>query len=198
MTHARRALFLSLVMLIAAAAVILSSPFWRRSYTRDTLIPPVNFVGRVTLRFDGCAGRLGVFLLENKTDHPIFARVHRSDHWPEFKQANLQFGLHKIYYKASGAADFGYVGPMFDAVDTFRPIQPHETVRYGIDLTKGPGEYTVTVPYIEDAEVARGLNENWPAWVKEQLDRVTAAWQEVSSGIVTNTCQQSSSNNSHE
>ena len=81
------------------------------------------------------------------------------------------------------------MGPMFDAVDSFRPVLPHEIVRYGIDLWKGPGEYTVTVPYMEDAEVARGLNENWVAMVKEHLEQVNGAWKEVSSGVVTNNCQ---------
>lgn len=54
---------------------------------------------------------------------------------------------------------------------------------------KGPGEYTVTVPYMEDADVARGLNEHWVAMVKEQLDRVNASWKEVYSWILTNICQ---------
>src|SRR5574341_146415 len=188
MRLARRAFILSVIVLVAAGAFILFSRFWRRSSTTNNRVPPVDVTGRVTVRFDGCAGRRAVFLFETGMDYPIFARVHPTD-WPDFKEANLQYGLHKVYYKASGAMDFKYVGPMFDAVDYFRPIMPRENVRYGVDLWKGPGQYTVTVPYMEDAEVARGLNENWVAMVKEQLPRVNASWKEVSSGIVTNTCQ---------
>jgi hypothetical protein len=189
MERARRAFVVSVILVVTAGVLILVVRFCRRSSLADDLIPPVNVTGRVTLRFGGCAGKRGVFLFENGTDNPIYARVHPADYWPEFKVANLQYGLHKVYYKAPGGGDSKYVGPMFDEVELFRPIMPHETVRYGIDLWKGPGEYKVTVPYMEDADVARGLNGNWVAMVKEQLNRVNASWKEVSSGIVTNTCQ---------
>ncbi len=186
MKRVRQALVFTAILVVATSVLIL---VMRRSSPVDNRIPPVNATGQVTLRFHGCAGRRGVFIFENGMDYPIYARVHKADYWSEFKIAHLQYGLHKVYYKAPGAADFEYVGPMFDAVELFRPIMPHETVRYGVDLWKGPGEYKVTVPYMEDAEVARSLNENWVAMVKEQLNRVNASWKEVSSGIVSNTCQ---------
>ena len=178
-----------IIVLVTVGALIWVSHFWCDSPAKDNRIPSVDVTGRVTLHFNGCAGTRGVFLLENGLDWPIYASVHPADFWREFKDAKLQFGLHKIYYKAPGATDFEYIGPMFDVGGSFRPIMPHETVRYGVDLWKGPGEYTVTVPYMGDADVARGLSENWVAMVKEQLERVDASWKEVSSGKVTNTCK---------
>jgi len=176
------------VLLMVGVGLISKFRFSQRSVAQDDRIPPADVAGRVSLRFDGCTGNRGVFLFENGLDRPVYARVH-SVEWREFQQARLQYGLHKVFYKAPTATDFQYVGPMFDAVDSFRAVLPHESVRYGVDLWKGPGDYKVTVPYMEDAEVARGLNENWVAMVKEQLGRVNGAWKEVSSAVVTNNCQ---------
>ena len=176
------------VLLVVSVGLISIFRLSRHPVGQDDRISPVDVAGRVTLRFDGCAANRAVFLFENGLDRPIYARVH-SVEWKEFQEARLQYGLHKVFYKAPTATDFQYVGPMSDAVDSFRPVLPHEIVRYGVDLWKGPGDYKVTVPYMEDAEVARGLNENWVAMVKEQLERVNGAWREVSSAVVTNNCQ---------
>jgi hypothetical protein len=179
------------IFLVATAVLIALRRVWRHrvASTTDDRIPLVNVTGQVTLRFAECAGSRALFLFENGTDYPIYARVHPADFWKEFKEANLQYGLHKVYYKAPNAPDFKYVGPMFDAVDSFRPIMPHETVRYGVDLWKGSGEYKVTVPYMEDAEIALRLNEDFVSIIKQDLERVKASWKEASSEIVVNTCQ---------
>lgn len=155
----------------------------------DNRIPPADVRGEVTLRFLECAGTRSVFLLDNGTDHRIFARVQRADFWEEFKEANLEYGVHKIQYRALGAKAFIDVGPIFDAVDRFQTIMPKETIRYGVDLWRGPGEYIVKVPYMEDAEVARRLDEDFPTVVKYELDRVRAAWKEVLSDVVTEPCR---------
>jgi hypothetical protein len=66
---------------------------------------------------------------------------------------------------------------------------PHQDVRYGVDLWKGPGEYRVRVPYMEDAEVARRLDADLPSMLRREFDRVNASWKETSSEIVTGTCR---------
>ena len=154
----------------------------------DNRIPPGDVRGRVTFRFIECAGTRAVFLLDNGTNHRIFARVQHADFWKEFKEANLEFGVHQIQYRGPGAKDFIDAGPMFDAVEPFQTIMPQETIRYGVDLWRGPGEYRVRVPYMEDAEVARRLDEDFPDIIKHEFDRVKASWREASSDVVTNLC----------
>jgi len=154
----------------------------------DNRIPAGNITGKVSFRFIQCAGNRAVFLLDNGTDHRIFARVHRADFWKEFKEADFEYGVHLISYKAPDSQDFVDAGPMFDAVEPFRTIMPQETIRYGVDLWKGPGEYSVKVPYMEDAEVARRLDEDFPSIIKREFERVKASWKEASSDVVTNTC----------
>jgi hypothetical protein len=154
----------------------------------DNRIPVADVKGEVTLRFIGCAKNRAVFLLDNGTDHRIFAKVQRADFWKEFKEANLEFGVHLVQYKSPEAESFIDVGPMFDAVQPFQPIMSQETVRYGIDLWEGSGEYRVKVPYMEDAEVVRRLDEEFPEFLKHEIERVRASWKEVSADVVTNTC----------
>ena len=154
----------------------------------DNRIPAGNVTGKITFRFIGCAGNRAVFLLDNGTDHRIFARVQRVDFWKEFEEADLEFGVHLIRYKAPGAKDYVDAGPIFDAVEPFQAIMLHQTIRYGIDLWQGPGEYIVTVPYMEDSEVARRLDEDFPMMLKLEFERVKASWKRVSSEVVTNTC----------
>ena len=167
---------------------------WRVSFTQpghftDDRIPSGDVTGKVTLRFIECSGTRAVFLLDNGTDHRIFARVQRADFWQEFKEANLQYGVHKIHYRAHDAKNFIDVGPIFDAVDRFQTIMPQETIRYGVDLWRGPGEYIVKVPYMEDGEVVRRLDQEFPDFLKHQFERVKAAWKEVSSDVVTEPCR---------
>ena len=155
----------------------------------DNRIPAGNVTGEITFRFIGCAGTRAVFILDNGTDHRIFARVQRVDFWNEFKEADLEFGVHLIEYKAGGAQNYIDVGPRFDAPERFQAIMPQETIRYGIDLWRGAGEYRVTVPYMEDAEVARRLDEDFYPILKYEFERVKASWKRVSSDVVTNTCR---------
>jgi len=155
----------------------------------DNRIPAGNVTGKITFRFNGCAGNRAVFLLDNGTDHRIFARVQRVDFWKEFKEADLEYGTHLVRYKAPGAHDYVDASPIFDAVEPFQVIMSHQTIRYGIDLSRGPGEYIVAVPYMEDSEVARSLDEDFPRFLKHEFERVKASWKRVSSDVVTNTCR---------
>ena len=184
----KRALVLTIVILVIGAATLFAYRTWNRSTTlADYRIPAVRLHPAVTLRFAQCAGKLAVFVLENGTDHPIYARVYPRESWPEFRDANLQYGLHLIEYKSSPNGRTQDIGPMFDLVENFRPIMPDERVRYGINLHAGPGEYTVKVPYMQDAEVARSLDDMWKT--RPDFERVKKSWLEASSGVVTTTCQ---------
>lgn len=186
----KRSSLLVVLILAVGASAFLAYRVWHRSASAtDNRIPPADLHREVSLRFLECAGKRAVFVLENATDHPIYARVHRHDFWQEFKDANLQYGLHLIEYKASNDAPTQDVGDVFDAVENFRPIVPGEIVRYGVDLRAGPGQYVVKVPYMEDAEVARSLNEEGPAMMKTDPQRVISSWRYASSGVVTTTCQ---------
>ena len=151
----------------------------------EVLVPPPE--GKVNFYFLECAGKRSVFILENQTDHSIYAKIHRHDFWKEFKDYNLEFGLHLIEYKAPGSS-FEDVSARWDAVEPFREITPNTKVRYGIELRKAQGEYIVKVPYMEDAEVARRLNEDWVSIIKQDFERVKASWKEVRTNIITNQC----------
>src|SRR5215471_14352493 len=144
----QRSLLLLLILVVAGAGFLASRAWHRSAAVAENRIPPADLHREVSLRFLECAGKRAVFVLENGTDHPIYVRVHRHDFWPEFKDANLQYGLHLIEYKASSDAPARDVGDVFDAVENFRPIMPNEIVRYGVDLRAGPGQYTVKVPYM--------------------------------------------------
>ena len=154
----------------------------------DNLIPAGDVPGKVTFRFVECAGRRAVFVLDNGTDHRIFARVQPADFWEEFKKADLEFGVHIIEYRAPGAKYFIDVGPNFHSSNLFQTIMPNETIRYGVNLQNGPGEYRVKVPFMDDAEVARRLDEVFPSILKDEFPRVVASWKRVSSEVVTNRC----------
>jgi hypothetical protein len=163
---------------------------WQSSSTSESnQVPPIKIDRKVYLRFLECAGKRAVFVLENETDHPIYARVQRVDYWKEFKDADIELGVHLIEYKAPNSQKFEDVSPMWDAPMPFRMIPSYSRVRYGVDLWKGQGEYQVKVPYMDDAEVARRLNEDWVSIIKQDLERVKMAWKEVESDIITNSCQ---------
>lgn len=53
-------------------------------------IPPINIEGKVYFRFLECAGNRSVFVLENQTDHPIYAQVERVNF---FAQYSLEVGF---------------------------------------------------------------------------------------------------------
>jgi hypothetical protein len=159
------------------------------SVSESNQIPPVKIEGKVNLRFLECAGKRSAFILENLTDHPIYARVQRVDYWKEYKDADIELGVHLIEYKAPNSQKFEDASPMWDAPMPFRMISPYSKVRYGVDLWKGQGEYKVKVPYMEDAEVARRLNEDWVSIIKQDFERVKASWKEVESDVITNHCQ---------
>jgi hypothetical protein len=136
-----------------------------------------------------CAGKRSVFILENQLDHPIYAQVQRVDYWKEYKEANLQLGVHHIERVAPDAVNSKDVRTGWDAPPPFKMIPPCASVRYGVDLRTGESKYRVKVPYMEDAEVARRLNEDFASIIKQNFERVRASWKEVSSDIVTNKCQ---------
>ena len=152
----------------------------------EVLVSPPE--GKVDFYFLECAGKRSVFILENQTDHSIYARVHRADFWKEFKDANLEFGLHLIEYKAPDAVNFEDVSARWDAVEPFREIAPNSKVRYGVDLRQAKGEYIVKVPYMEDAEVARRLDEDFASIIKQDFERVKASWKEVRTNVIMNQC----------
>ena len=149
--------------------------------TESNHINPISIAGQVSFRFLECAGKRSVFILENQTDHPIYVRVERADYWKEYKDANMELGVHFIDYKAPDAQAFKHVSPAWDALIPFRIMPPHTSIRYGVYLWKEQGEYKVSVPYLEDAEVARRLDEDF--------DHVEASWKEVTADTVTNRCQ---------
>jgi hypothetical protein len=181
-----------LTFLLGIGAFLLLSRSWYSSslpVSERNLIQRIDFDGNVSLRFLECAGKRAVFLLENTTDHPIYARVRRVDFWNEFKEANLQYGVHTIEYKTVEAQNFEDVSDVFDAPGSFQIIVPRMPVRYGVDIRRGPGGYRVTVPYIEDVEVARRLDEDFASIIKQDFERVRTSWKRVSSDVVTSPCQ---------
>ncbi|HLM03269.1 MAG TPA: hypothetical protein VK400_19610 [Pyrinomonadaceae bacterium] len=144
--------------------------------------------GQVTFRFLECAGKRSVFILENQTERPIFARFQRVDYWKEYKDANIQLGLHLIDYKAPDAQSFEDASGRWDAVIPFKEIPPHTFVRYGVDLSRARGEYRVRVPYMDDAEVAQRFDHDFVFKVRENFERNFASWKEASSDVITNRC----------
>jgi hypothetical protein len=165
-------------------------PYLQTSSVSDSSdIPPIKIEGKVYLRFLECAGKRGVFILDNQTNHPIYARVQRADFWKEFKDNNLEFGTHHIEFKAPDAQDFIDVSPQWDAPVSFKMIPSYSQVRYGVHLWRGQGEYKVKVPFMEDAEVARRLDEDFASIIKQDFERVKASWKEVESDVITTTCQ---------
>ena len=154
----------------------------------ETLVPPIK--GKVEFYLLECVGKRSVFILENQTDHSIYAGVQRADFWKEFKDANLELGLHLIEYKPPDAETFEDVSGRWDAVDPFREIIPNSKVRYGVDLQQAKGEYIVKVPYMEDAEVARRLDEDFASIIRQDFERVKSSWKKVRSNVITNQCYQ--------
>ncbi len=153
----------------------------------ESLVTPPE--GQVTFRFLECAGKRSVFILENQTEHPIFSRFQRVDYRKEWKDANIQLGLHLIDYKAPDTQSFEDVSGRWDAVIPFKEIPPHTFVRYGVNLSRAQGEYKVKVPYMDDAEVAQRFDHDDVFKVKENFERNFASWKEASSDVITNRCQ---------
>ncbi len=153
----------------------------------ELLVTPPE--GKVDFYFLECAGKRSVFILENGIEHSIYARVRRADFWKEFKDANLEIGLHLIEYKSPDKKDFVDVSGHWEALDPFKEIKPNSKVRYGVDLDNRKGEYVVKVPYIEeDAEVAQRLNKDFASIIKQDFERVNNSWKEVKTEIITNQC----------
>jgi hypothetical protein len=155
--------------------------------TIESLVIPPEV--QVTFRFLECAGKRSVFILENQTERPIYARFQRADYWKEWRDANIQLGLHLIDYKAPDAQNFEDVSARWDAVIPFKEISPHTFVRYGVDLSSAQGEYKVQVPYMDDAEVAQRFDHDFVFKVKENFERNFASLKYASSDIITNRCQ---------
>jgi hypothetical protein len=186
------------VALLAFVLGITASLFWsalRCSLYQSTSlqepnpISPIKIEGEVYFRFLECAGKKSVFVLENQTDHPIYARVQRVDYWKEYEDADVELGVHFIESKPSYESHSEDVRSVWDAPLPFKTIRSYSGVRYGVDLPKAEREYRVRVPYLEDGEFARRLNENFAFMLKQDFEGVKASWREVTSDVVMNTCQ---------
>jgi hypothetical protein len=154
--------------------------------TEPTVAPPV---GAVTFRFLECAGKRSVFLLENQTERPIFARFQRADDWKEWKDANIHLGLHLIDYKASDDESFRDISARWDAVMPFKKIPSQTTVRYGVELARMPGQYKIRVPYLDNPEVAQRFDQDFLSKDNEKFERNLASVKVADSGIILNRCQ---------
>jgi hypothetical protein len=144
---------------------------------------------KIYFRFLECAGEKSVFLLENQTDHPIYAQVQRVDYWLGYKDSAIELGVHFVERVTPNPPNAEGGRSAWDAPPPFRMIPPYSSVRYGVDLSKGEGEYRVKVPYMEDGEIARRLNEDFASVLRHDFELVRASWREVSSDTNTNRCQ---------
>lgn len=185
------------IILILGFAVVIVLSFWLMFYYLlkhkadtqekiESLVPPLK--GQVTFRFLECAGKKAVFILENQTEHSIYARFQRVDYWKEWKDADVQLGLHLIDYKAPNSQSFEDISSRWDAVISFKEVPPHSFVRYGVSLSK-EGEYKVRVPYMDNSEVAQRFDHNFVFKATEHFEKDFSSWQEVSSGVITNRCK---------
>jgi hypothetical protein len=146
---------------------------------------------KVSFHFLECAGKRSVFILDNQTTEPIYARVQRVDFWKEYKEANIQYGVHIVKYKPPNATGFVDRSDRFDAPIPFATIPAHASVRYGVDLREQTGLYKVEVPYMEtkDTDLVKRMNEGIHALTKDDFKRLETAWREAWSDTIVNKCQ---------
>ena len=178
-----------IVLIMATAAFLLLRRYSVHKLSIGTVAPVST--GNTTFQFLECAGKLSVFILNNQTTEPIYARVQRVDYWKEYKDANIQYGVHIVKYKPPNATEFVDRSDRFDAPIPFTTIPAHRTVRYGVDLREQSGLYKVGAPYMEtkDADLVKRMNEGIHALTKEDFKRLETARKEAWSDTIVNKCQ---------
>lgn len=178
-----------IVLIMVTAAFFLLRSFSGRNLSMGTVAPLAT--GNVTFQFLECAGKRSVFVLNNQTTERIFARVQRVDYWKEYKDADIQLGVHLVNYKAPNALDFVDRSNRWDAPIPFTVIPAHTRVRYGVDLREHTGLYKVRVPYMEskDADLVKRMNEGIHALTKDDFKRLETSWKEAWSDAIANKCQ---------
>ena len=178
--------------LIGFAIAIATLILWRRHPTQslEQTVAPVP-AGNVSFRFVECAGKRSVFIFDNQTSEPIYARVQHVDYWPEYRDANMQYGVHIVKYKSPTASDFVDRSDRFDAPPSITTILPYSNIRYGVALRERDGLYKVMVPYIEtkDVDLVNRMNQGIQALTKDDFKRLETAWKEAWSETAANRCK---------
>src|SRR5437870_13777467 len=67
-----------IALAVSSVLVTSSACLSRRDPQLEKLVPPIP-TGNVSFRFVECAGNRSVFVLDNQTSEPIYARVQRSE-----------------------------------------------------------------------------------------------------------------------
>jgi len=143
----------------------------------------------VVLSFRECVGGFSVFVLENHLKTPIYARVQRVDYWDEYKKGNMELGVHYVErVPPPPPQKYPSLGP-WDAPPAFRKIGAGVQVRYAIQIPDDKAEYRVRVPYMENGEVVRRLDEDTENLIKNEMPLVEASWKEVFSSVSANRCR---------
>ena len=186
---------IALLAFACGTAAVLLWLAWRMPHQQSPSVdankpvPSISPERKVYFRFLECAGERSVFLLENQTDYPIYAQVQRVDYWQEYKDADIELGVHYIERVPRNITNAEGERDRWHAPPPFRMIPPYSSVRYGVALSTGEGEYRVRVPYMEDGELVRRLNEDFPSVLRYDFERLRASWREVWSDTITNRCQ---------
>jgi hypothetical protein len=175
---------------VSAVLVTSGGCLSRRDQHLEELVSPIP-TGNVSFRFFECASNRSVFVFGNQTSEPIYARVQRVDYWTQYRDANMQYGVHIVKYRAPNAAEFVDRSDRFDAPPGFTTILPYTDIRYGVDLREQNGRYKVMVPYIEtkDVDLVNRMNEGIHALTKDDFKRLKTAWKEAWSETVVNRCK---------
>jgi hypothetical protein len=143
----------------------------------------------VVFRFRECVGKYSVFLLENHLDRSIFARVQRVDYWKEYKKGDMELGVHFVErVPPILSSRESSIGP-WDAPPRFREITSGKSVRYAIQVPDDNAGYRVRVPYMENGEVARTLDEDFAKIVEKEMPLVETSWKTVFSEAGPNRCR---------
>lgn len=126
----------------------------------------------INLNYRSCEGDLAVFILENKSRKPIFARVNPVPYWEKWKRANAQYGTFTLVFKVSESNEIIKISDKFDAPRSFTTIRPGMKIRYGIPLRKGTGIYKVGVPFIDSTRMKKML-DNFANLTSEQINLIS-------------------------
>jgi hypothetical protein len=176
-------------LVVGVGALIL----WRLVHPKTQSLAPIFApvpTGNVSFRFVECAGKLSVFVLDNQTSQRIYARVQPVD-WPEYRGANIQYGVHLVKYKSPTATNFVDYNGGFDAPPSFSTVLPYSNIRYGVDLREQAGLYKIMVPYIEtkDSDLVSRMEEGIQALTRDDFKRLETAWKETWSEPAVNRCK---------
>jgi hypothetical protein len=189
----KRSLWITIALttvIVAVTGVILWRRFNKQTQFLAQTVAPVR-AENVSFRFSECAGKRSVFVLDNQTTQPIYARVQRVDYWPEYRDTNMQYGVHIVKYQALNAADFVDRSDRFDAPIPFTTVLPYSNIRYGVDLREQTGLYKIMVPYIEtkDIDLVNRMNEGIQALTEDDFKRLETAWKAAWSETAANRCK---------